>query len=464
MMSVRRRRSEVIVDDEDDVFFDSYDEFSQVWSCELLSVEERRERFLKKIGLFEEKLESMRLKDDTEEEASCSYESSLSDSEAHCCVREEKYGETSSMYNEEEEVEREESLTDVSSSPSGKKKSATKKWVFLDCFLGEKRRDFVGYNKATMSKVKVKTNKKSHVELSQEIVGHKGKIWSLKFSPNGKFLATGGEDGVLKIWRITMKNTQEDEEEEAMVLFPQKAFRIDEKPFQELYGHKGDILDLSWSDSNLILSASKDKTVRLWRIGCDQCLHVFHHNNYVTCVEFSPVNNNNFVSGCIDGKARIWGLSEERVVAWTDVRDAISAICYQPNGNGFVVGCITGSCRFYQISGNDVVMEEQILLRGRHRITCVEFCPRSSEKIMVSSDDSKLRIFDKSQIFHKFKASLKCGKQSSASFVSSAGKHILSVRRGLGVYIWNNDSFPANKRSKSSRSFVYFQSPGISAA
>lgn len=48
-------------------------------------------------------------------------------------------------------------------------------------------------------------------------------------------------------------------------------------------------------------------------------------------------------------------------------------------------------------------MDEQILIRGRNNITAVEFCPGSSEKLMVSSDESKVRIFDKTQIFHKFR-------------------------------------------------------------
>ncbi|ESQ30624.1 hypothetical protein EUTSA_v10011347mg [Eutrema salsugineum] len=485
-------RSEV-----DDVFFDSSDVFSidgqieeaefQVWSGEPVSVEERRQQFLKKMGLYEEKSMCLERISDLSDEVTTSSSSESSSfgesSELQCCVREENYGSTNSISDEEEleeENDSEQSSSIASSSPSRSfRKMSAKKWLF-DCFLGEKDKDFEYKPKeeAMMSRVKVKTNNKSHVELSaaykvQEINGHKGKIWALKFSPDGKFLATGGEDGVVKIWRITLSDSlltsflkQEEpmSQEEALVLFPQKAFHIEETPFQELCGHTGDVLDLAWSDSNLLLSASKDKTVRLWRIGSDQCLHIFHHNNYVTCVQFNPVNKNNFVSGSIDGKARIWGLSEERVVAWTDVRDSISAICYQPNGNGFVVGCITGNCRFYQISGNDVVMEDQMIIRGRNRITAVEFCPGSSDKLMVSSDDLKFRIFDKSQVLHKFRASPKFGKQSSASFISSAGKHILSVRRGLGVYLWNNDGFPAKKRAKSSRSFEYFHSPGVSAA
>ncbi|KAG7656892.1 WD40 repeat [Arabidopsis suecica] len=497
MMSVGR--SEVVVDD---LFFDSSDVLSigeqvvveeeeveeaefQVWSGEPISVEERRVRFLKKMGLFEERCLERMVSDYSDEVTSSSSDSSLCDSGLQCCVREENYGSTTSISDEElegvddDDDDSEEISSNASTSPSrSSSKKSAKKWLF-NCFsAGVKDKDFkYKSSEETMSKVKVKTNKKSHVELSaaymvQKINGHKGKIWTLKFSPDGKYLATGGEDGVVKIWRITLSDSllasflrqQEPiNQQAALVLFPQKAFHIEETPFQELYGHTGDVLDLAWSDSNLLLSASKDKTVRLWRTGCDQCLHVFHHNNYVTCVEFNPVNKNNFASGSIDGKARIWGLSEERVVAWTDVRDSISAISYQPNGNGFVVGCITGNCRFYQILDNDVIMDEQILIRGRNRITAVEFCPGSSEKILVSSEDSKVRIFDKTQMIHKFKAPSNFGRQSSASFVSSTGKHILSVRRGVGVYLWNNDALPSRKGAKSSRSFEYFHSPGVSA-
>ncbi|WZY76078.1 hypothetical protein YC2023_022462 [Brassica napus] len=55
-----------------------------------------------------------------------------------------------------------------------------------------------------------------------------------------------------------------------------KAFYTEETPFQVLHGHTGDVLDLAWSDSNLLLSASKDKTVRLWRVGCDERRRKLH--------------------------------------------------------------------------------------------------------------------------------------------------------------------------------------------
>lgn len=30
----------------------------------------------------------------------------------------------------------------------------------------------------------------------------------------------------------------------------------------------------------MLLSSSMDKTVRMWKIGCNQSLKVFHHNDY----------------------------------------------------------------------------------------------------------------------------------------------------------------------------------------
>lgn len=247
----------------DDEFFDSSDvllsvdeEEFEVWSGEPVSVEERRERFLKKMGLLEEKQKPMCLEriNDESDEVTSSSESSCGE----CCVREENYGSTNSM-SDEEETESEQNSSNASSSPSPSlsKKRSAKKWLF-ECFVGEHGKDFK--EEVMMSKVKVKTNKKSHVELSaaykvQEINGHKGKIWALKFSSDGKFLATGGEDGVVKIWRITLSASFVGQElmreQEALVMFPQKAFYIEETPFQELYGHAGDVLDLAWSDSNV---------------------------------------------------------------------------------------------------------------------------------------------------------------------------------------------------------------------
>lgn len=337
-------------------------------------------------------------------------------------------------------------------------------------------------------RVKVHRCKKQSKELSavykeQDINAHDGAILTMKFSPDGEFLASGGEDGVVRVWRVIECERRDEGDalvydpsciyfkvshnselaplyaadkekvksrsmwrtpDSACVVVPPEVFRISEKPLHEFHGHDGDVLDLSWSEDKYLLSSSTDKTVRLWRVGCDSCLNAFVHNNYVTCVQFNPINKNYFVSGSIDGKIRIWDLSQRRVVDWTDVKDLVTAVCYHPNGKGVVVGSMTGECHFYDVSENVLELKDQISLQGKKkssdkRITGFEYCPSDHRKLMVTSADSQVRILDGVDVVSKFKGLRNAGSQISASFTSD-GRHIVSASEDSNVCVWTRDA------------------------
>ena len=74
--------------------------------------------------------------------------------------------------------------------------------------------------------------------------GHKAGICCLTFSPDGKYLASGGEDFSIKVWDL-------------------RASRI----LANLSGHRGKVNDLCFNeDSSMIMSASEDKTIKFWNI------------------------------------------------------------------------------------------------------------------------------------------------------------------------------------------------------
>ncbi|KAJ6677816.1 TRANSDUCIN/WD40 REPEAT-LIKE SUPERFAMILY PROTEIN [Salix viminalis] len=349
-------------------------------------------------------------------------------------------------------------------------KSKTKSWWNL---FVRKRKERGGGCASGVSKLDTKSSKNKQNE-------------------DGQYLATGGEDRIIRVWRVTSvdsscksftseghsdSNLKEGKSSlrtkkrmHSSVVIPEKVFQIEETPLHEFHGHTSEILDLAWSDSNCLLSSSMDKTVRLWKAGCNHCLSCFHHGNYVTCIQFNPVDENYFISGSIDGKVRIWGVSERRVVHWADVRDVISAICYQPDGRGFVVGTMIGTCRFYEVPGTDLQLEAEIHIHGRNRtsgnrITGIQFSQETCPRVMITSEDSKVRVFDGVDVVNKFKGFPKSGSQMSASFTSK-GRHIISVGEDCRVYVWNYDGLftPWSKNKKSVRSCEYFFSEAVSVA
>ncbi|KAF7834173.1 WD repeat-containing protein 44-like isoform X1 [Senna tora] len=456
-----------------EIFFDSLDSLSpqdsssvyEVWLNEPESVKERRRRFLQEIM----DLPDLSSKDYSQENKNNTLiEANFLLDEHIGCQKdanfERKVHQLSCSGEEQRHPEAE-----FGAFGMGKKKKKMKNWwkYFVESRKG-KVRSKLKKEMGESRRVNVKQKRKKWMELSdlyfgQEIKAHKGLIWTIKFSANGQYLASGGEDGVVRVWRIVSN--------QPFLLHPNKAFQIEESPLQEFYGHSSDVLDLAWSDSDILLSSSMDKTVRLWQIGCNQYLSVFQHNDYVTCIQFNPVDHNYFISGSIDGKVRIWGVCEERVVDWADIRDVITAISYQPDGEGFIVGSITGACRFYALSGKHFQLEAQIWLRGKkkntgNKITGIQFSQEKHKRVMITSEDSKVRVFDGIQLVQKFKGLPKSGSQMSGSFTSS-GKHIISVGDDSHVYIWNlNDMENASSKQviKSNHSYEYFFTEGVTIA
>ncbi|GJU58379.1 putative reverse transcriptase domain-containing protein [Tanacetum coccineum] len=102
---------------------------------------------------------------------------------------------------------------------------------------------------------------------------------------------------------------------------------VDGPPMNDWKGGRAasfNIIPCSTRAAKCLLSASVDKTVRMWKLGHHECLKIFTHTNYVTYVEFNLVDDNYFISGSIDGIVRIWDVHSCQVIDWIDL--AISSL------------------------------------------------------------------------------------------------------------------------------------------
>jgi len=307
--------------------------------------------------------------------------------------------------------------------------------------------------------LKVHVNRKgfkdfSKVKVIQSVKGHEGAVWCMKFSRTGKFLATAGQDRIVRVWTIqcmkseapenadTSENYHEDGEIKACSFKKRGESMFKDVPLRAYVGHKGDVLDLCWSHTDWLLSSSMDKTVRLWYTTMNECLRIFAHQDFVTAIDFNPVNDKYFVSGSLDGKLRLWNIPDHRVVDWVDIGEMVTAACFQSDGQCVVAGSYRGKCHFYQTVGFkfeyltllDIQNRRQRNPMGK-KVTGLQFFPGDDRKLLVASNDSRLRIYDGYQLKTKYKGHKNKNSQIKATF-SERGDFIICGSETEYLFVW----------------------------
>nr|CAB3459545.1 unnamed protein product [Digitaria exilis] len=347
-----------------------------------------------------------------------------------------------------------------------------------------------GSSASSSERLKVHQYGKSSKELTglymcQEIVAHEGSIWSIKFSADGRRLASAGEDSVVRVWQVVetsappsslamdgksgplaplppamadgsssstpalskKSTTKAKSAVPEHVVIPDKVFALAEQPVCVLEGHKDDVLDLTWSKSDQLLSSSMDKTVRLWDTESKACLKTFAHSDYVTCIQFNPVDDRYFISGSLDAKVRLWSIPDRQVVDWTDINEMVTAASYTPDGQGAIVGSHQGSCRLFKTTGCKLSAEAQIDIQNKKRkaqakkITGFQFAPGSPSEVLATSADSQIRVFDGVTMVQKFRGFKNTSSQITAAYTSD-GRYAVCPSEDSNVYLWRTTRVP----------------------
>jgi ribosome assembly protein SQT1 len=119
-------------------------------------------------------------------------------------------------------------------------------------------------------------------QLLKELPGHADSVVSIGFSHDGKYVASGGMDGIVNVSSMESENVI------------------------KLQG-PNEVIWIRWHPrGNVLLAGSEDGTIWMWSIPSGNCMHVFSgHSESVTCGDFLP-DGKYIISASADGSLIIW--------------------------------------------------------------------------------------------------------------------------------------------------------------
>ncbi|MBD2677307.1 MULTISPECIES: AAA-like domain-containing protein [Nostoc] len=230
---------------------------------------------------------------------------------------------------------------------------------------------------------------------------------NLTFSPDGKIIASGSDDGTIKLWHDNGT------------------------AIATISEHKNKIKSISFtSDGKIIASASQDGTIKLWQQNGNLIKTLSEYQSLTVGAKFS--SDNTLVSVSKDGTVKFWQLDVNQIKTISLKSNKITSFNINHNGKILAVGNEEGNIEIWKTDGTLITT-----IPGHTGwVTSISFSA-DGENIASGSDDQTIKLWQKDGTLIKtFEGHT--GRINTVSF-SRDGKIIASGSSDQTVKIWRLD-------------------------
>ena len=246
---------------------------------------------------------------------------------------------------------------------------------------------------------------------------HGVSVYTVAFSPDGRLLASGGNNNKVIIWDIE-----------------------NNKEHWAIRGHSKSVMSVVFSpNGELLASASHDGYVRLWQVTSKNRLHAFLHGGWVRSVAFSP-DGNSLVScgGGQKGSITLWDVHQKaRISDLPGHNSIVDSIVFSPNGK-----FLASTSRDRTVKLWDITSQQQRRSLTKHKsvVYAVAFSP-DSNFIATSSEDYTIKLWDTSsgENVADFKVQGDGRVRSLALAFSPDGAYLALACSDNTIRLWNVD-------------------------
>ncbi|MEG4587471.1 hypothetical protein QUA54_19980 [Microcoleus sp. MOSTC5] len=284
-------------------------------------------------------------------------------------------------------------------------------------------------------------------KLIREFKGHQRAVSSVSFSPDGKYIATASWDNTARLWDVTGKLIREfqgHQDSISSVSFSSdgkyiataswdktvRLWDVTGKLIREFKGHQEAVSSVSFSpDGKYIATASSDKTARLWDVTGKLIREFKGHQDWVWSVSFSP-DGKYIATASSDNTARLWNLTGKLIQEFKGYQDWVWSVSFSPDGKYIATASADNTARLWDLTGKLI----QEFKGHQGSVESVSFSP-DGKYIATASSDNTARLWDLTgKLIQEFK-----GHQDwvwSVSF-SPDGKYIATASADNTARLWD---------------------------